>query len=264
MKEFILKTRRLSNGDGRNEVIEETVSLDAAKTAVIVCDMWDKHWCVRSTARAAEMAPRMNELIDELRSKGALIIHAPSETMAFYSHYPGRELARSVMVEGKSLPNDWKNLNPALESPLPIDDSDGGCDCSPPCVERRAWTRQIELIDILDSDAITDTTEAIHLMLARGIVNVFFMGVATNMCVLGRPFGIRNLVQQGFNTILVRDMTDSMYNPAMPPYVDHFTGTELVIRHIERYWCPTVTSDQFLGGSPFRFRETVEGFVERE
>ncbi|MFT6182333.1 MAG: hypothetical protein ACJA1W_004706, partial [Akkermansiaceae bacterium] len=26
----------------------------------------------------------------------------------------------------------------------------------------------------------------------------------------------------------MRDMTDTMYNPQMPPGVDHFTGTDLV------------------------------------
>jgi alpha-L-fucosidase len=35
--------------------------------------------------------------------------------------------------------------------------------------------------------------------------------------------------------------------------VDHFTGNDLVTWHIEKYWCPTITSDQVLGGTPFRF-----------
>jgi hypothetical protein len=37
--------------------------------------------------------------------------------------------------------------------------------------------------------------------------------------------------------------------------VDHFTGTDLVIEHVERYWCPTFTSDDLVGGQPFRFAE---------
>jgi len=27
-----------------------------------------------------------------------------------------------------------------------------------------------------------------------------------------------------------------------------------MIAHIERHWCPTLTSDQLVGGTPFRFR----------
>lgn len=80
------------------------------------------------------------------------------------------------------------------------------------------------------------------------------MGVHTNMCVLGRPFGLRQLVRNKKNVVLMRDMTDSMYNPKQWPYVDHFTGHDLVISHVERFVCPTITSDQILGGKPFQFK----------
>jgi hypothetical protein len=45
-----------------------------------------------------------------------------------------------------------------------------------------------------------------------------------------------------------------MYNPKRWPYVDHHTGTRLVIEHIERYVSPTITSDMVLGGEPFEFQ----------
>jgi alpha-L-fucosidase len=73
------------------------------------------------------------------------------------------------------------------------------------------------------------------------------------MCVLGRPFSIRQMIYQGQNVVLVRDLTDSMYNSRQKPYVDHFTGNDLVTWHVEKYWCPTITSDQIIGGRPFRF-----------
>jgi type 1 glutamine amidotransferase len=61
------------------------------------------------------------------------------------------------------------------------------------------------------------------------------------------------MARNGKNVVLVRDMTDTMYNPARAPYVSHFTGTDLIVEHIEKWVCPTVTSDQILGGKPFRF-----------
>ena len=70
-------------------------------------------------------------------------------------------------------------------------------------------------------------------------------GVHVNKCLLARPFGIRQLVILGINVLLVRDLTDSLYNPAMPPWVSHDRGTELVVDHIETYWCPSI-SDQDL------------------
>ena len=52
-----------------------------------------------------------------------------------------------------------------------------------------------------------------------------------------------NLSGRRLFTGFVRDLTDAMYNPARSPYVDHDEGTQLVIGYIEKFWCPTVTSD---------------------
>ena len=38
---------------------------------------------------------------------------------------------------------------------------------------------------------------------ARGVANVLLVGVHTNMCVLGRPFGLRQLSALGKNVALV-------------------------------------------------------------
>ena len=80
-------------------------------------------------------------------------------------------------------------------------------------------------------------------------------GVHTNMCVLGRPFGLRQMSQNGKNTLLVRDLTDTMYNSKAWPYVNHFQGTDLIIEHIEKFVCATTTSASLLGDKPFRFPE---------
>ena len=229
---------------------------DPQQTAIVICDMWDKHWCRNSTTRVAEMASRMNEVIKVARGRGVFIIHCPSDTMDYYQDAPQRKRAQSApTVETQRPLERWCKLDPAKEPALPIDDSDGGCDCTEPTKNYRAWTRQIATIEIHANDAITDSDEAYRLMQSRGIVNVIVMGVHTNMCVLGRPFSIRQLVYQGMNVALMRDMTDTMYNPAMKPFVSHFTGNDLVVEHIEKYWCPTITSSDFLGGRPFRFSE---------
>jgi hypothetical protein len=68
------------------------------------------------------------------------------------------------------------------------------------------------------------------------------------MCVLARSFAIRQMTRWGVRCTLVRDLTDTMYNPRMAPFVPHEQGTELVIQHIERYWCPTVLSQDLLAG----------------
>ena len=149
----------------------------------------------------------------------------------------------------------WCWPDKSREADLPIDDSDMGCDCGEKCEIVPPWTRQIAAIEIEDSrDAITDNgQELCNLFAERGIENVLICGVHLNMCVLGRPCAIRQLVKLGKNVVLVRDMTDTMYNHLMPPRVDHFTGTDRVVEHVEKYWCPTIASPDLVGGQPFRF-----------
>jgi hypothetical protein len=50
----------------------------------------------------------------------------------------------------------------------------------------------------------------------------------------------------GIPCILVRDLTDAMYDPQDSPKVTHQVGTELVIQHIEKYWAPTMLSKDLL------------------
>jgi putative heme-binding domain-containing protein len=240
-------------------VSEKLLAWDAARTAVVVCDMWDRHHCPDATERVGEMAPRMNEVLKAARSKGMLIIHCPSDTMEFYQDHPARKLAQAAPKVATQIPlQGWCSLSGGKEPPLPIDDSDGGCDGCPECPSYRAWKQQHPALEIMDGDAITDSAEAFYLMRQRGITNVIVMGVHINMCVLGRPFAIRQMVAQGQNVLLMRDLTDSMYNHRKPPFVSHFRGTELVVEHIERFWCPSITSADFLGGAPFRFQGDIK------
>ncbi len=259
---FQLKLRSIGP-QGQSKIA--TSQWDASKTAIIVCDMWDDHWCESASRRVAEMAPALDRMLQTARQKGALIIHAPSSVTSFYQETPQRKAAQQApfakapveLSKAKRWGTTWCWPDPAFESVLPIDDSDMGCSCSPEkCEIRDAWTRQIKTITIEPEDAITDhAQETYNLLAAHKIENVILCGVHLNMCVLGRPFGIRQMVKLGKNVALVRDLTDTMYNPERPPGVDHFTGTDLVVAHVEKHWCPSFESSDIVGGKAFRFKE---------
>lgn len=236
------------NGSSVYWTEEQAVTWDPKKTAVIICDMWNQHWCQGATERVGEMVPQVNKLIGALRAKGTLIIHAPSDTMEFYKDWPQRKRAMEApKAEAPSNVTQWCNLDSKDEGPLPIDDSDGGCNCTPQCPGGGPWKSQHTGIEIAAEDAVSDSgEECFNLMAQRGIENLFILGVHTNMCVLGRSFGIRSMVRAGKHVLLVRDLTDTMYNHRMPPFVQHHRGTELVVEHIEKYWCPTATSDDII------------------
>ena len=79
-------------------------------------------------------------------------------------------------------------------------------------------------------------------MRLRGIRNLLVMGVHTNMCILNRSFAIKRMTRMGIHSVLVRDLTDAAYDTSKRPFVSHEQGTELVIQHIEKYWCPSMLS----------------------
>ena len=53
------------------------------------------------------------------------------------------------------------------------------------------------------------------------------------------------MVKLGLNVALCRDLTDALYDPRDPPYVSHTRGVELIVEHIEKYWCPSFLGTDF-------------------
>ena len=80
---------------GGFQVQERPVAWEAERTAIIICDMWDAHWCQGATGRAVEIAPRLNEFAREARRRGVLVVHAPSSCMEAYQDHPARKRAQA-------------------------------------------------------------------------------------------------------------------------------------------------------------------------
>jgi nicotinamidase-related amidase len=225
--------------------IEKTWSAD--KTALLLCDVWDLHWCRGACERLEAMVGRMDQVVMAVRDAGGQIVHAPSDTMDFYAESPARK--RAIEAPQIEPPPDIERADPSL----PIDDSDQGSDTGE-TETHKAWHRQHAAIGIDEKrDIISDKgTEVYSYLQQRGIEHLLIMGVHTNMCVLHRTFAIKQMVRWGMDVALIRDLTDAMYNPAMPPYVSHAEGTGLVIEFIEKFWCPSVESGNILGAESAR------------
>ena len=131
---------------GRNgwRIIEEEADWQANETAIIVVDMWNKHWSWGATERVNIMAPRMNIVLQRARQRGVQIIHAPSDTMDFYKDHPARtailELPKAEPPQEREMP----------DPPQPIDASDGGSDTGETNMYG-AWHRQHPAIEIDDT-----------------------------------------------------------------------------------------------------------------
>jgi len=226
-----------NNGHTCWQVVETERAVPTTDTALLLCDVWDAHWSRGASERVEEMVPRLNEVVHTSRDRGVQIIHAPSDTLAFYQDHPARQ--RIQETPPIALPLEIEHVDP----PLPIDDTDGGSDTGE-TPWHKAWSRQHAGIEIDPRvDVISDQGPEIFAFLQqRGIAHLLIAGVHTNMCILNRSFGIKQMVRWGVDVALVRDLTDAMYNPARSPYVSHEQGTQLVIEYIEKFWCPTLLS----------------------
>src|SRR5437867_2046544 len=68
--------RETQPGSGQYQVGHRSVDWEVAQTAILICDMWDDHYCKSAAQRVGVLVPRMNQVLTAARSHGVLIIHA--------------------------------------------------------------------------------------------------------------------------------------------------------------------------------------------
>ncbi|MSR82623.1 MAG: isochorismatase family protein [Candidatus Latescibacteria bacterium] len=223
------------------QVVQTPAAWPAEQTALLLCDVWDLHWSRGANERLAPLLPRMGQVVRVARSLGVRIVHAPSDTMAFYEGMPARQRVQAAKSVEPPTPAERE------DPPQPVDASDSGTDTGEP-TWHKAWSRQHPAIHIdQERDGISDQGREVYSFLrGEGRNRLLIMGVHTNMCVLNRSFAIKQMVKWGMEVALLGDLTDTMYNPARSPYVSHEEGTRLVVEYIEKFWCATALSEDVL------------------
>src|SRR5439155_26289301 len=103
-----------SPGSGQWKEVTRVREFPARETAILICDMWDRHWCRSATRRCDTIAHQMAPVIEAARNRGVQIIHAPSDCMEFYKDTTQRRL----MVEAPHA--DPPSPRSIEEPPLPI------------------------------------------------------------------------------------------------------------------------------------------------
>jgi len=240
-------------GSGKILISEETLRWEVAQTAIIIIDMWDTHNCLLSAQRVAAMAPRMNQVVSAARSLGVMIIHAPSDTMKFYEGRPERQRMQRAPMAASPFPVratepdlDEQRRMPAAACDDPVANKWKGP--APPTTRGvYPWEQEHPAINIAGYDGISDNGQEIYNYCKQeGLINIALMGVHTNICILNRAFGVRDMKRLGFNVVVARDLTDAMYDPRKRPFVSHARGTELVVEHIEADWCPSILGEDLM------------------
>ena len=278
-----IKQQHPATATGRlHWVVNETgVQWRASETALVVVDMWDRHWCPVATAHVSHMAAAINRTANIMRESGAHIVWAPSDTTERYTSSPARR--HTLSLPARPLPRanysyfKLGNMSSmAVRKRLAIDasvppwrgrierermqsvvrrDTNRGCDVPGPKKGHRVvWTRQIETLTIHDNDFIVSNSkqEFANILAATGAKNVVYAGQALNLCILGRKFGIATIRAWGWpkeRVAILSDLTYTLYNTKDPPHVSKKEAHELQVAAIEQYWGASFHSSQLFGTS---------------
>lgn len=191
--------------------------------AVLVIDLWDKHWCDEVMPTANKLACRMAMFVPKLRSCGVPVIFSPGdELISRYNNHEARELAlKAPEVAGlqkskKVKRSDW----PTMPTKSWFSDRDGGCTrTTKPRSE--VWTRIHPDVSLEKGDFVaSDSIEILRILRWTRKKGIIFVGQHTNLCIaLSRQYSLLRFFDVGVPTAFVPDMTDSIISKKTDPHI---------------------------------------------
>lgn len=227
--EFTLQTRDPQTG---KEILTKE-RVDSRKIGVIAVDVWNFHWCKTATMRVDAIVPRLNEALIQARSLGMTVMLCPSDVVDNYVGFPQRE--RVFALPKMSAP-----MVQEIQCP-PVPDA-GGCACGTErCAVNYGWDGMHPGLEIGDLDFMPDTKDEVYAICqSLGLTHLIYVGFHTQVCLLGKPMGLKAMKSAGLRCILARDMTDAHpgYDPSKGFTPD--LNTQQVVEHFEKFLAPTI------------------------
>ncbi|MDB6039105.1 MAG: hypothetical protein JWM99_2946, partial [Verrucomicrobiales bacterium] len=228
--ELTLQTRDPETG----KIVLTTAKVDPKRVGVIAVDVWNFHWCKTATMRVDAIVPRMNKALDAARALGMKVMLCPSDVVDNYVGYPQRE---AIFALPKiPVPSVVNVTCPAVPDA-------GGCACGRErCAVNYGWDGMHPSLHIGDDDLMPDTQAEVYAVCQKyGLTDLIYVGFHTQVCLLGKPMGLKAMKSAGLRCMLARDMTDAHpgYDPSR-----NFTpdlNTEQVVAHFEKYLAPTIS-----------------------
>lgn len=233
--EFTLQTRDPATG----RIILKAEKVDSARVGVIAVDVWNYHWCKTATMRVDAIVPRIDKALEIARSLGMTVMLCPSDVVDNYVGYPQREAV--LAMEKVPVPK-------MLEVSCPPVPDAGGCACGRErCAVNYGWDGMHPGLQIGEHDLMPDTQAEVYAICRKyNLTHLIYVGFHTQVCLLGKPMGLKAMKSAGLECVLARDMTDAHpgYDPARGFTPD--INTAQVIEHFEKYLSPTISlQDEF-------------------
>lgn len=227
----------LRTRDAGGAAVQTRVVVDPARIGVVVMDMWAYHWCMTCAERAAALVPRMNRALDGARGLGMTVIFAPTSGVAAHEDTAQRRAARS-------LPDaPWPRLQ-SVEFPQCGFKNEYSCRCGPGIDCPRNWGNDAmnPALRVGRDDFLAwGTREVWNIVNARKLDRLVYVGIAADICVLGKGEGMVPLRRLGVPCALARDLTDT---DSYPPEA----ALEHTLRILETRFAPTLDFGELLRG----------------
>ena len=231
----------LQTRDRDNRPSTSYENVDPKKVAILAVDCWHFHWCRTWRNRAGSLMPRFNYSFDAARELGMTFIFSPTNAMRDLNDSPQRK--NTLALPDRSLP-PLTNLPDPYAGALRF----GMCECGlgEDCYYANNVNNQHPDLKMLPADYIALTQqEAYNILSSRGITHIIYTGFATNMCMWGKPTGMKYMRQFGFRCVAARDLTEAITRYAEESF-NPTRGTLEVIELIERDLAPTISMEDTL------------------
>jgi nicotinamidase-related amidase len=221
--------------------VEEPFEVDRRDAALVLVDTWNKH-PIRShlESTGAIMRHRIAPLLTAVRAAGLPLIYAPSPDVA--TRYPQWQRRFGDRPPTARPIPDW----PSPEARARV----GGRGRRPgetprdykgPFPEWWRWDGVADVIAPQPEDEVVATGQELHeLLTERRVALLFYVGFATNICVMHRDYGVLAMGARGYLPILLRDCTIGIESGDTLP---EMLATRAAIHDVERRYY-TSTSDE--------------------
>jgi hypothetical protein len=230
----------LKNEETEQKTVFRELTIHPQKIGVLTVGVWDHHHCKVATQELARIAKTGNEVLVKLRNVGVKIIHGSSTLSSRPEYKPLRNNIKAPMA---SLTDYGMRDYP----PIPIDDSDGGIVEENLKYDRTKVLMHPEIQMDYEKDCMScHNKEILNYLLYNNIEYLLVFGTHTNMCVLDRTYGIKNLIRFGMKVILIRDLCDVVHNPSKFPFTPREETNERMANYIETYFAPTTHSEDIV------------------
>lgn len=243
------------NRESNFHTAEKTLALPVEQTGFVLVDLWDcsrmpdeiKPGGISFCARAGDITEtRIKPALEAARALGMTVIHVPT---AYVAEKYEERYRRAAELEVEPSPaadvRDW-----------------------PPAEARQAWTQETwearygdygpeenrlrmdntfipEAAEPVEGEWLIGTSEQMHAICRReGLLNLVYVGFATNMCLLFKPGALWEMSRAGYRCVVLRDCTTAVENAETYAGLDM---TRVFVDWFEMYMLAyTALSEDFL------------------